>query len=65
METRLKTGGAEDSDSGLSALQSLKHITCSKPRMLTESEIELLRQSKHEIADRVAELIAKSKNSAA
>jgi len=41
-----------------SALQNLKHVTCLKPRRLTESEIKLLRQSKGEIAKRISELVA-------
>lgn len=57
MDANLKTGGKTDSASTLTALQSLKHVTCSTPRQLTESEIELLRQSKVEIAKRVNELL--------
>ena len=57
----LKTGGVNDLASAPTALQSLKHITCSKPRALTESEIILLRQSKHEVATRVAELANRTK----
>ena len=56
METNWKDGGKSDSDLALTALQSLKHVTCSKPRRLSESEIELLRQSKVEIARQVVEL---------
>ena len=56
MKKNLKTGGISASDSTSTALQSLKHVTCSTPRALTESEIKLLRQSKHEVAKRVAEL---------
>ena len=56
METPLNTGGNNASASGLTALQSLKHVTCSTPRMLTASEIKLLRQAKLEIAKRVNEL---------
>jgi len=61
MEKNLKTGGSEGSDSDLSVLQSLRHVICSEPRMLTGSEIKLLRQSKAEIAKRISELIAVSK----
>jgi len=57
MDANLNNGGKTDSASTLTALQSLKHVTCSKPRPLTESEIELLRQSKVEIAMRVNELL--------
>lgn len=57
MEAPLNTGGNNASASGLTALQSLKHITCSTPRMLTASEIKLLRQAKLEIAKRVNELL--------
>ncbi len=56
MDKNSKTGGLSGSDSALTALQSLKHVTCSIPRALTESEIRLLRQSKHEVAKRVTEL---------
>ena len=59
MGKNLKTGGVSGSAS--TALQSLKHIICSTPRALTESEIRLLRQSKHEVAMRVAELADKAK----
>ena len=57
MEMNLNIGGNSSSVSGLTALQSLKHVTCSIPRMLTVSEIKLLRQSKAEIAKRVGELV--------
>ena len=57
MENNLNTGGKSVSGSGLTALQSLKHVTCSTPRMLSASEIKLLRQSKVEIAQRVRTLI--------
>jgi hypothetical protein len=62
MEKSLKNDGIKDSDSALTALESLRHVICSKPRMLTESEIELLRQSKTEIAERIAELTVNKKN---
>ena len=58
MEKNLKNGGIKGSDSGLTALQSLRHVICSEPRMLTEYEVKLLRQSKVEIARRFSELIA-------
>ena len=61
MKKNLKTGGTSGSDSTLTALQSLKHVTCSTPRALTESEIRLLRQSKHEVAKRVTELADRAK----
>ena len=59
MEKNSKTGGANGSVSDLTALQSLKRVTCSIPRMLNASEIELLRQSKQEVASRVRELVAR------
>lgn len=59
MEKHLKSGGNNDSSSDLTALQSLKRVTFSTPRMLSASEIELLRQSKREVALRVSELVKK------
>lgn len=59
MEKNLKHGGIKGSH--LTALQSLKQIICSKPRMLTGSEIKLLKQSKTEIARRVAYLVNSKK----
>ena len=56
MEKDSKIGGIKGSASDLTALQSLKHVICLTPRMLTASEIKLLRQSKGEIARRVSEL---------
>ena len=56
MDNDSKIGGIKGSASDLTALQSLKHVICLTPRMLTESEIKLLRQSKVEIARRVSEL---------
>ena len=56
MDNDLKIGGITGSASDLTALQSLKHVICLTPRMLTASEIKLLRQSKVEIAQRVSEL---------
>jgi len=43
MEKNSKTGGANDSVSDLTALQRLKRVICSTPRMLNASEIEWLR----------------------
>lgn len=57
MDMNLNNGGNSSSALGLTALQSLKLVTCSTPRMLTVSEIKLLRQSKVEIAKRVGELV--------
>ncbi len=57
MDMNLNNSGNNGSALGLTALQSLKHVTCSTPRMLTVSEIKLLRQSKAEIAKRVGELV--------
>ena len=59
MAKHLKSGGNSNSASDLTALQSLKRVTFSTPRMLSASEIELLRQSKHEVARRVSELVKK------
>ena len=50
MDNNLKIGGINDSALDLTALQSLKRIICLTPRMLTASEIKLLRQSKVEVA---------------
>jgi hypothetical protein len=46
----LNSGGSSDSDSAMIALLTLKHVTCSTHRQLSESEIKLLRQSKGEIS---------------
>lgn len=48
-----KTGGSLGSVTLSTALLNQKHATLSAPRMLTPSEIELLRRSKQEIAVRV------------
>ncbi len=56
MDKNSKIGGIKGSASDLTALQSLKHVICLTPRMMTASEIKLLRQSKVEIARRVSEL---------
>lgn len=61
MDMNVNKGGKIDSASTLTALESLKHVTCSKPRPLTEAEIELLRQSKVEIATRVNQLLELNK----
>ena len=57
MDESLKNGGENGSGSATSALRALKRITSSGPRRLTESEIELLRQTKVEIGRRVRELL--------
>jgi len=64
MEKNLKHGGIKGLNSDLTALQSLRHVICSKPRMLTESEIKLLQQSKTEIARLIAELAVNKKDTA-
>jgi hypothetical protein len=56
MDNDLKIAGIKGLASDLTALQSLKHVICLKPKMLTAPEIKLLRQSKIEIAQRVSEL---------
>lgn len=56
MDNNLKIGEINDSALDLTALQSLKRVICLTPRMLTASEIKLLRQSKVEVAKRVSEL---------
>lgn len=61
MDTNLNDGGVADLASGMNASRILKGITCSEPRMLTESEIVLLRQSKVEIGQRVRQLIRESR----
>jgi hypothetical protein len=61
MDTNLNDGGVADLASGMNASRILKGITCSKPRMLTKSEIVLLRQSKVEIGQRVRQLIRESR----
>ena len=64
METNSKTGGTTASVLAMTALQTLKGVIYSGPRRLTESEIVLLRQSKTEVAQRVRQLIRKSKDQA-
>ena len=52
MEQNLKTGGLGDSLTASTRLLNKKLGTSPAPRRLTSSEIELLRQSKQEIAKR-------------
>ena len=51
MEKNLKTGGRQGSLTPSTALLNPKPGTYLEPRMLTEYEIELLRQSKQEIGE--------------
>jgi hypothetical protein len=51
MEKNLKIGGRKGSLTPSTALLNPKPGTYSKPRMLTEYEIKLLRQSKKEIGE--------------
>lgn len=53
MAKNLKSGGKPGSVTPSTALLNQKLVTSSAPRMLTLSEIELLRRSKQEIAVRV------------
>jgi len=53
MENNLKTGGKKFSLTPSTALLNQKPGAYLKPRMLTESEIKLLRQSKQEIGEAV------------
>jgi hypothetical protein len=53
MEQILKTGGKESSVTPSTSLLNQKLGTLPAPRMLTPSEIELLRQSKQEIQERL------------
>ena len=50
MAQNLNTGGKPDSVTPSTRLLNQKHGTLHAPRMLTPSEIALLRQSKQEIA---------------
>jgi len=52
MDRNSKTGGNADSVTVSTALLNQRLGTLNAPRMLTPSEIELLRQSKQEIAAR-------------
>ncbi len=51
MEKSLKTGGRKSSLTPSTALLNPKPGTYLTPRMLTESEVELLRRSKREIGE--------------
>jgi len=53
MEQILKTGGKENSVTPSTSLLNQKLGTLPAPRMLTPSEIELLRRSKQEIQERL------------
>ncbi len=55
METNLKTGGSNDSLTPSTRLLNQKLGTSPEPRRLTPSEIELLRRSKQEMAQRFPE----------
>lgn len=61
MEQNLKTGGPSDSLTPSTRLLNQKLATSPGPRALTPSEIELLRQSKQEIAQRFPENYARHK----
>lgn len=52
MDKHLKSGGGSGSVTASTALLNQKLATLNGPRMLTPSEIALLRQSKQEIAAR-------------
>ena len=62
MEKNLKTGGSSTSLTASTRLLNQKLGTSPTPRRLTPSEIELLRQSKQEIAQRVPENYARHVN---
>ncbi|MFZ4439087.1 MAG: hypothetical protein ACOYOS_11705 [Syntrophales bacterium] len=53
MEKNLKTGGRKGSFTPSTALLNQRLDTFSRPRMLTEYELKLLRQSKKEIGEAV------------
>ena len=55
MEQTLKTGGSGNSLTASTRLLNQKLGTSPEPRRLTPSEIELLRRSKKEIAQRFPE----------
>ncbi|MBS7350990.1 MAG: hypothetical protein KIG95_12710 [Comamonas sp.] len=55
MEQKLKLGGKNDSLTPSTRLLNQRQDTSFKPRMLTPSEIELLRRSKKEMAQRFSE----------
>jgi len=56
MDKHLKLGGTSDSVTGSIALLNQKLVTSNVPRMLTPSEVALLRKSKQEIAERYRRL---------
>ena len=62
MEKNLKTGGSSTSLTASTRLLNQKLGTSPTPRRLTPSEIELLRQSKQEIAQRFPENYARHVN---
>ena len=62
MEKNLKTGGSSTSLTASTRLLNQKLGTSPEPRRLTPSEIELLRQSKQEIAQRFPENYARHMN---
>ena len=53
MEKNLKSGGTSGSVTAATALLNRRLATSNAPRMLTPSEIELLKQRKREIALRI------------
>ena len=59
MDKNLKTGGSSASLTPSTRLLNQKLATSPGPRRLTSSEIELLRQSKQEIAKRFTENYAR------
>jgi hypothetical protein len=59
MQQNLKLGGSNDSLTPSTRLLNQKLGTSPEPRRLTPSEIELLRQSKHEMAQRFPENYAR------
>ena len=61
MDSNSKPGGGTSSVTPSTRLLNQKLGISPAPRMLTPSEIVLLRQSKQEIAERVAELQAARK----
>ena len=61
MDPTLKPGGDTSSVTPSTRLLNQKLGTSPELRMLTPSEITLLRQSKQEIAQRVAEMTASQK----
>lgn len=52
MDKHLKPGGTNDSVMGSITLLNRRLVTSNVPRMLTPSEVALLRKSKQEIAER-------------